>query len=249
MHFYEVLHHYWLFAHASAQISVVTAMLVALFLGFTFGYERSYRGRAAGVRTYGLVCMVSAALTALSAHPDAWSTTGQAASHLTMIDPTRTIQGIVTGIGFLGAGIIMQNGMKISGLTTAASIWCAAAIGVLVGLGFYIPALSMTIVALLFVLFGASLDRFLPAQRPISVRVQFKRGFHPTRDYIVEMLKNHGYRVARGSLSIQHHNNQLEWRFVALSNYHRRDLVLSDLAHLLPSLEGVDSFFVSRARN
>ena len=95
------------------------------------GSERAYQGRAAGMRTYGLVCMASCALTVFSGYSHFWW-----GSHLPAglaPDPTRVIQGIVSGIGFLGAGVIMKDGFTISGLSTAASIWMCSAIGILIG--------------------------------------------------------------------------------------------------------------------
>jgi len=239
---------YWELMRSSADRSVITDMTIALFLGFVFGYERSYHGRAAGMRTYGLVCMVSAALTSISAHPNFWLA-GTSMVNPAMIDPTRTIQGIVTGIGFLGAGIIMQNGMKISGLTTAASIWAASAIGVLVGLEFFLAAIAMTLMAELFVMMGSRFDVVLPSRRPISVTIQFKKGFHPSKEMVKKLLCKNGYELAAGSLTIQFHAEQIEWRFVATSNNRRRDIALSDLAESLPTTEGVDSFHLARARN
>ena len=239
---------YWGLLRSTTDLAIVTDMTIALFLGFVFGYERSYHGRAAGMRTYGLVCMVSAALTSISAHPLFWLS-GASTVNPAMIDPTRTIQGIVTGIGFLGAGIIMQNGMKISGLTTAASIWASAAIGVLVGLEFYLAAVVMTILAELFVMMGSRFDVVLPSRRPISVALQFKKGFHPPKEMVRKVLLENGYELAKGSVTIQSHSDQIEWRFVAISLNRRRDIALSDLAEALPRVEGVDSFHLARARN
>jgi putative Mg2+ transporter-C (MgtC) family protein len=73
------------------------------------------------MRTYGLVCMASCALTIIAGYPA--SGTAAMAPQSALVDPTRVIQGVVTGIGFLGAGVIMREGFNISGLTTAASIW------------------------------------------------------------------------------------------------------------------------------
>lgn len=244
----ETFSDYWSLLRSSPDASVMFDMVVALFLGFLFGYERSYHGRAAGMRTYGLVCMVSAALTSLSAHPALWLS-GAATVNPALVDPTRTIQGIVTGIGFLGAGIIMQNGMKISGLTTAASIWCAAAIGVLVGLEFYFAAVAMTVLAELFVMLGSRFDVVLPSRRPISVTMQFKKGFHPPKDYVKELFHNNGYDLAKGTVTIQYHGEQVEWRFVAVSHNRRRDIAITDLAQVLPTIEGLESFYLARARN
>ena len=79
------------------------------------------------------------------------------------LDPTRVVQGIVTGIGFLGAGVIMRDGMSISGLTTAASIWATAAIGVLVGVGFYPAAILLALLSASLMMWGVKVEARLPA--------------------------------------------------------------------------------------
>ncbi|HAX90687.1 MAG TPA: magnesium transporter MgtC [Rhodospirillaceae bacterium] len=187
-------------------------------------------------------------MVSVSVHPALWLG-GHSTANVAIIDATRTIQGLVTCIGFLGAGIIMQNGLKISGLTTAASIWAAAAIGVLVGLGFYAAALTMTVFAELFVMMGARFDVIMPSRRPISITLQFKKGVRPSQNEVQDILMKNGYELAKGSVTIQCHNDQVEWRFVAVSINRRRDILISELADTLPSVEGLDSFHLSRARN
>ena len=105
---------YWSGARLDINLLVFLNLAGALALGALVGYERSFRGRAAGMRTYGLVCMASAALTVMTGYPGAWygGFDGTAALHAG--DPTRVIQGIVTGIGFLGAGVIMKDGDRKS---------------------------------------------------------------------------------------------------------------------------------------
>lgn len=248
-HFFpDYLVHLWTALRSTPDTAVIADMSMALVLGFLFGYERSYHGRAAGMRTYGLVCMVSAALTTVSAHPTFWLG-GETLVNPALVDPTRTIQGIVTGIGFLGAGIIMKDGLKISGLTTAASIWAAAAIGVLVGLEFYVAAFVMTMLAEIFVLMGSRMDIILPSRRPIFVSLHFKKDFHPSEELVRGIVRKYGYEVAKGSVTIQSRGGEVEWRFVAVSINRRRDIALTDLASALPKIEGVESFHVSRARN
>jgi putative Mg2+ transporter-C (MgtC) family protein len=139
----EALAAYWSGAEVETNIIVFMNLLGALLLGLVVGYERSYHGRAAGMRTYGLVCMASAALTVIVGYPNFWYG-GHVSVATAAADPTRVIQGIVTGVGFLGAGVIMKEGLNISGLTTAASIWASSAIGVLVGVGFYAAAILLT---------------------------------------------------------------------------------------------------------
>lgn len=244
----DTLDAFWSALRATPDMALVADMALALALGFLFGYERSYHGRAAGMRTYGLVCMVSAALTSVSAHPAFWLG-GHTVVNGAIVDPTRTIQGIVTGIGFLGAGIIMKDGLKISGLTTAASIWASAAIGVLVGLEFYLAAFLMTLFAELFVLMGSRFDVILPSRRPIFASIQFKSDFHPRENLVQKILRDNGYELAKGSVTIQSRGGQIEWRFVAVSLNRTRDIAITQLADVLPTIEGVESFHLSRARN
>ncbi|MBU3064476.1 MgtC/SapB family protein [Nocardia sp. NEAU-G5] len=105
-------------------------------LGAVIGVERQYRARMAGLRTNALVAAGSTLFVLLSAH----------GFHGTSADPTRVAAQIVSGIGFLGAGVIMREGLSVRGLNTAATLWCSAAVGALSGSGMYGTALAGTIV-------------------------------------------------------------------------------------------------------
>ena len=118
----ETLMSFWSAPVVSTNVIVFFNLIGALLLGLVVGYERSYHGRAAGMRTYGLVCMASTALTVFVGHASLWY--GGATAHI-QADPTHTIQGVVTGVGFLCAGVIMKDGMRIRGLTTAAYVGAA----------------------------------------------------------------------------------------------------------------------------
>ena len=127
---FEQLTRYWAGLQWQANVLMLLHLLGATVLGLALGYERAYHGRAAGMRTYALVCMASCAVTVLVAYPHQWFGGHQALQGVPIItDPTRVMQGVLTGIGFLCAGVIMREGMNISGLTTAASLWVAAALG------------------------------------------------------------------------------------------------------------------------
>ena len=80
-------------------------------------------------------------------------------------DPTRVIQGIVTGVGFLGAGVIMREGFNISGLTTAASIWASSVIGIMVGIGFYLSAMGLAFLCAMAMIFLSKLENWLRRHR------------------------------------------------------------------------------------
>ena len=110
-------------------------LLVAMVAGALIGLERSYNGHDAGFRTHTLVCMASSILMFAATYQTGWFS--QALTETARIDPIRMAQGIMTGIGFLGAGVIMREGLSVRGLTTAASIWITAAIGILAGVGLY----------------------------------------------------------------------------------------------------------------
>lgn len=101
----DLLRSYWSPAELVTNGLIFLHLLGALAVGLLLGYERSYHGRAAGMRTYGLVCLASTALTVVNAYPSMWyggiGTQGAAQGAALSGDPTRVIQGIVTGIGFL----------------------------------------------------------------------------------------------------------------------------------------------------
>ena len=111
---------------------------LALLLGAAIGVERQWRQKSAGLRTNTLVSMGSAAFILLSVN-----FVGQNG------DPGRIAAQIVTGIGFLGAGVIMKDGMSVQGLNTAATIWCSAAVGCLAAAGLFVQALIVTVAVML----------------------------------------------------------------------------------------------------
>ena len=110
-------------------LNFTTRLGTALLLGAFIGIERQWRQKSAGLRTNTLVSLGSAAFILLSV-----SLTGNIG------DPSRVASQIVTGIGFLGAGVIMKDGMSVQGLNTAATIWCSAAVGSLAGIGLFAEA-------------------------------------------------------------------------------------------------------------
>ncbi len=116
---------------------VILRLMLAVLLSGLVGLEREAKGRAAGLRTHMLVCAGSCLMTLtgvylMDHYPSA------------EIDPTRIAAQVVSGIGFLGAGTIIQFRDSVRGLTTAASVWAAAGIGLAVGAGFYLGAVTAT---------------------------------------------------------------------------------------------------------
>lgn len=244
----ESLSAYWSASEVETNIIVFMNLLGALLLGLLVGYERSYHGRAAGMRTYGLVCMASAALTVITGYPNFWYG-GHATVSLATADPTRVIQGIVTGVGFLGAGVIMKEGLNISGLTTAASIWASSAIGVLVGVGFYAAGILLALLSAGCMMWISRLETWLPSKQAISVMLCFEPEFVPGDDVLRQSMSELGYDIAWGTLHISHHGDKLEWRFVAVAKGKGQGALLTDISQVFSSFVGVDCYQISHARN
>jgi putative Mg2+ transporter-C (MgtC) family protein len=175
---------------------MVLRILSALAAGAMIGYERSYRGRPAGFRTHALVCTASAVLMLVTVYEAHWV---RATSDMVRLDPTRMAQGIMTGIGFLGAGVIMREGLSVRGLTTAASIWITAAIGILAGVGFYFP-LVVTVLVTLGVLSGFRLIEVrMPSQAYFHFDVRFARASAMNETELRALVERHGFSIARFS--------------------------------------------------
>jgi putative Mg2+ transporter-C (MgtC) family protein len=239
---------FWSIPMMEVNLLVFMNLLGALLLGLLVGYERSYHGRAAGMRTYGIVCMASAALTVFAGYPGFWwGGTGHGGPP---VDPSRVIQGIVTGVGFLGAGVIMKEGMTISGLTTAASIWASSAIGVLVGIGFFGAAILLTLLSASLMMWGPKLEARLPSRRAMGVKMEFASGHEPDENVLKRTVGHWGYMVAEGSLTISSTGQVITWNFVMVALRTRPDpSSLFDLSRHMRAIEGVSCLQITHARN
>lgn len=127
-----------------SHLDLTIRMVVAVLLGGLIGLEREWSNHAAGFRTHILVCIGSASIMLLSIYGFSQFVN----EPNVRADPARLAAQVISGIGFLGAGAIIRNGASISGLTTAASVWVVAAIGLSVGAGFYYPAALATFLVL-----------------------------------------------------------------------------------------------------
>jgi len=167
---------------------VLLRLFVAAVLGAAIGVERELRERQAGLRTHLLVCVGSALFTLVSAY--GFTDFGA------RVDPTRIAAQIVTGIGFLGAGAIIRQGLSVRGLTTAATLWLVAAIGMAAGAGYWEGALIATLGAIitlgpLRVIAYRVLVRFRPALDRLLVEIP--AGGSPAP--IIDAIERQGGRV------------------------------------------------------
>jgi putative Mg2+ transporter-C (MgtC) family protein len=129
---------------SSAEILLRVGL--AAVLGGAIGFERELREREAGLRTHLLVSVGAALFTMVSAY--AWTDWRFSTEEGLVFDPTRVAAQVVTGIGFLGAGAIIRQGLSVKGLTTAATLWVVAAIGMATGAGYYVAAVITTVLVL-----------------------------------------------------------------------------------------------------
>lgn len=243
----DTLASFWSAPVVETNVLVFLNLLGALLLGLLVGYERSYHGRAAGMRTYGLVCMASAALTVIGGYSSAWF----GGTHLAAMtgDTTRVIQGIVTGIGFLCAGVIMREGFNISGLTTAASLWASSVIGILVGVGFYAAAMALALLSAISMMWISRLETWLPSRQAVAVTLGFRPGATPSETALRQMAAAHGYEIASGTISITLDEGCLSWSFIAVARNRQKMVPLSELSREIARFDGVARFQLNYARN
>jgi putative Mg2+ transporter-C (MgtC) family protein len=194
---------------------IVARILGALVIGAVIGLERSFHGRPAGFRTHALVCVASSLLMLVTVYQGAWMT------HVTIdairTDPTRMAQGIMTGIGFLGAGVIFKEGLTVRGLTTAASIWVTAAIGILVGIGFWMPALVGTLATLAVLGLFRVVENRLPSEFYAHHHLRFKREAVLGEEELRKLVGAHGFSVANLSQRLIDEGRIFEYRMVIRS--------------------------------
>jgi putative Mg2+ transporter-C (MgtC) family protein len=174
---------------------ISTPLFFALLVGGMIGLERSHSGHAAGLRTYSLVSLASAMLmwvaTTTSTH--GWS--AAVAGGTMLSDPSRVVQGILTGIGFLGAGVIVKDGFTVRGLTTAASIWVTASLGILVGSGQYIPALVATVMAMAALTTFRKIESRISRRRYVRFNIVFRRQNAMVEKDLRDFVAKHGYVI------------------------------------------------------
>jgi putative Mg2+ transporter-C (MgtC) family protein len=215
-------------------------LLAAVVAGGLIGLERSYHGRPAGFRTHALVCLASSLLMQLTIYQAAWFPTFN--GETVRLDPTRMAQGVMTGIGFLGAGVIFKEGLSVRGLTTAASIWITAAIGILAGAGFYFAVVLSTALALFTLSLFRHIEMRMPTQQFTGHSVRFAREAVMDEAELRRLLAAHGFRITLLSYRLDGDTDEFEYRMMLMT----KDAAnLRRLAETLMSLPSVRQFRLS----
>jgi putative Mg2+ transporter-C (MgtC) family protein len=224
------------FASAVTQEELVITVRVlgALVIGGAIGFERTFHGRPAGFRTHSLVCVASALLMLVTVYQSHWMT--EAPQDTIRLDPTRMAQGIMTGIGFLGAGVIFKEGLTVRGLTTAASIWITAAIGILVGIGFYFAAVLGALATLAVLALFRFIEQRLPTEYYAHHMLRFARESVMSEEDLRKLIGEHGFTIANLSSRLSEGGKQFEYRMVIRSRDRKSAEALSQRLRGLPQV-------------
>ncbi len=226
---------------SSIYIQIAAQLAAAWVAGGLIGFERSYHGRAAGFRTHALVAIAAAATVMICLAPA--FAPGAYPGGTSRLDPTRLAQGVMTGIGFLGAGVIFKEGVNVQGLTTAASVWATAAIGLLLGLGEYVTGALATALVLMTLLVLRWVEGLLPTQVYAWCVFRFRAAEAPDRARLVSLLAVHGVNLRELSYARSHDGAFLEFSGNVMA---KRDQSFDDLAVSLRDLESLAEFELSR---
>ncbi|MFT4215008.1 MAG: MgtC/SapB family protein [Microbacterium sp.] len=195
----------------AATVELVIRILVGTVLGAAIGLERQWRSRMAGIRTNTLVASGSALFVVLGAYSFGDAVTA---------DPTRVAAQVVSGIGFLGAGVIMREGVNVRGLNTAATLWCSAAVGSLAGAGLYVIAAAGALVVV------ATNTVLRPVSRAIHRRRDSAHA-ESADDYLFEVTASEkSEQIVRGMLMQSIANADFTLRALTASNSRNESVTL-----------------------
>ena len=213
-------------------------LLSALVAGALIGLEREWRGRAAGFRTHILVCLSSTLLMLASTSQGAWMFSVLPDQQV-IADPTRMAHGILTGIGFLCAGVIFRAGFSIHGLTTAASLWTVSALGILFGAGLFWLGWAGALATLAILAALKLISRKVPERTVVDVEVRWPGTAADTAQAVEAALTAGDAGLKRVRLELME-NGQLcrqSWRLTVRS----RDLAgLAGRIQAVPGVTGYD---------
>lgn len=162
----------------------------ALVAGSLIGMERELRAQPAGFRTHALVAFGSGLAMLVPPFVPQW--VGTSPEGFYSVDPVKITEGVLAGVGFIGAGVIFKEDFSIRGLTTAASIWVTAAIGMLYGIGHHVPAVGATVLTLLVLSVFNWIERRLPISHIAIHSVRFQPAKAPDPDGYADELRGDG---------------------------------------------------------
>lgn len=171
---------------------LIWPIMGAIVAGAVIGAEREYRASPAGLRTHILVSLSCCLLMLSAVHQMAWL--NDAPLEVVRIDPVRMAHGVLTGIGFLCGGVIFREGFNVRGLTTAASLWMTATLGILFGIGFHELAIFGAVATLLVLAAVTITERRAPQRRIVHLKARYARAKAKPASAFEALLAEHGLR-------------------------------------------------------
>ena len=220
---------------------ILSRLLFALLAGGIIGLERAIHGREAGFRTHTLVCVSSSLLMLLMAFQ--WQLIPQEYLDTVRTDPTRMAQGIMTGIGFLGAGVIIKEGLTVRGLTTAASIWMTAAIGIVIGMGFYQPAIFATVITVITLSLFRWLESKIPSFKYANLSVRFMRSNQYTDEGALrKLILEHDIKSFEAGYQLYDHGSSFQYQMTIRTTNTKN---FNSLAQSLIDMDDVHEFRIT----
>lgn len=213
----------------------------SLLTGAIIGGEREVQGKPAGLRTHMLVCLASTLLMLVAVRQSEW-VMAQIPGTSIVADLTRMPHGILTGIGFLGAGVILRDGVSVHGLTTAASLWVTAALGIVYGVGMVSLGVIGSVIALLVLVLLKVVQTLLPARTKLSIVVRVLDGATFGAPDLEALLRQHGLTVRAVCWRHISRHAATELAVTAYSRTGRSRL--ETLVQALRGVEGVTDFTV-----
>ncbi len=218
--------------------TVLGKLFVAAILGGIIGWERERRGRPAGLRTHLLVCIGVTLMMLVSEHIFL-KYQGYKNDSILRIDPARIAAQVVTGIGFLGAGTIMRSRASIRGLTTAASLWVVAGIGLAVGSGFILPAIFTTAIAIAILILNALVEKKLKRNKYRTIKMLITGQEHFLDD-ITQVLEKNSVKLQNYKFKKNIHKNEIEYDLDVKYNDEKTLLFASN--DIAKTFKGIKSF-------
>ena len=218
------------------NVIILFRVLLAVALSFIPGIERELTGKFAGLRTHILVCLGACVFTILSIYgfemrmsPDIIGTN----------DPARIAAQIITGIGFIGAGTVMRHGSSVFGITTAATLWVCAAIGMCCGCGQYLTAIITSIVTLVVLILIRSLEKNVLSKRKKSYTLYEISITASLRDCdtIQSIFENNFHKVFKFNKKLVNHE---ELRFAAVISTKKTLTELNDIFRKIIGIESIE---------
>ena len=222
---------------SSMDSSIFFRLFFAVVLGGLIGLEREFHGRPAGLRTHILVCLAATMVMVL---PEfiGYQNKGTTGGIHFSIDMGRIITGVLTGIGFLGAGAIIRIGDIVRGLTTAACVWFTAALGIVIGSGHFFLAIIVTVIALIVLLIFDRIGHLIPVIVYYTIKISLKRKKREhVFTHINRIFKENSIRVLDQTYGMNRQSDEMEIIYqIRIKQNTKKNL---DVVMNLGGLEGV----------